>query len=93
MSHQKKGQKGKRNVEQERSFISTQFNAKCKTKHWKKVSKTFSKGNTVLPKWHISTLELRDSLNAKAKKKEILHAKTTESKKLFSILEHENAKP
>ena len=45
MSHQKKGQKGKRNVEQERSFISTQFNAKCKTKHWKKVSKTFSKGN------------------------------------------------
>ena len=49
--------------------------------------------NGPLTKWHISTLELRDSLNAKAKKKEILHAKTTESKKLFSILEHENAKP
>ena len=82
MSHQKKGQKGKRNLEQEKSFISTPF----KNKHWKKVSKTFSKGNTVLPKWHISTLELRDSLKKQKKqKKNILHAETSKSKNCFQF--------
>ena len=47
MSHQKKGQKGKRNVEQERSFISTPFNVKTNIgrRFLKLIDKLFPKGN------------------------------------------------